>query len=166
MSGSVEGKAVRSSDLSQKIESLFDRSQGIQALRDGMYRLCEARSNGFIDNEVFERNLTHLVGTLNFVVPIELCTEMASRLGKSEKISIDVCVEKALAFGTIVLRSGQDAIELAMAREQLDLDILQFQEYLRVREEQQRNEGTEGGAVAPKPEGEEAPNGPNSDDAD
>jgi len=56
---------------------IFQRSQGIQVLREGMYRLCEAYVNGGIDTPVYNEQLSALIVALNFVVPLELCTKMA-----------------------------------------------------------------------------------------
>jgi hypothetical protein len=57
-------------------EQIFQRSQGIQALRDGMYRLCEAHLNNAIPQETYVEQMTDLVATLNFIVPIELCSKL------------------------------------------------------------------------------------------
>jgi hypothetical protein len=55
---------------------LNERSQGIQALRDGMYRLCEAFLNEAITSATYEDHIGHLTATLNFIVPIELCAKL------------------------------------------------------------------------------------------
>ncbi len=58
---------------------LFQRSQGVQVLRDGLYRLCEANLNKAISKEEYLRGLQSLITTLNFVVPLELCTRLADQ---------------------------------------------------------------------------------------
>lgn len=70
----ISGKldALREANLTK----LFERSQGIQALRDGMYRLCEGYINQAIPQAVYESQMTDLTSTLNFIVPIELCTKL------------------------------------------------------------------------------------------
>lgn len=75
---------------------LFERSQGIQALRDGMYRLCEAHANDAIDQDIYEAQMFTLTATLNFIVPIELCAKLiresqfqSTRTGRSEKPAAD-----------------------------------------------------------------------------
>jgi hypothetical protein len=55
---------------------LFERSQGIQALRDGMYRLCEAYANDAITKASYEDHIADLTATLNFIVPLELCAKL------------------------------------------------------------------------------------------
>lgn len=60
------------------ITQLFQRSQGVQVLRDGMYRLCEANLNGALDTATYRLSVVSLISTLNYVVPIELCTRLAS----------------------------------------------------------------------------------------
>jgi hypothetical protein len=64
-------------------EPIFERSQGIQALRDGMYRLCEAHLNDAIPKDTYVEQMTDLVATLNFIVPIELCSQLSRDLAKS-----------------------------------------------------------------------------------
>lgn len=58
---------------SSSIERLFERTQGIQAIRDGMFRLCEANMNEGISEAFYEELMIDLVTTLNFIVPLELC---------------------------------------------------------------------------------------------
>jgi hypothetical protein len=82
-----EGKNAEGS-VSQLVNAdfskLFERSQGIQALRDGMYRLCEAYINNAISEDTYQEHIANLTATLNFIVPIELC----SRLNKDLVASI------------------------------------------------------------------------------
>lgn len=59
------------------IEKLFERTQGIQAIRDGMFRLCEANMNDGISPDFYEEEMIDLVTTLNFIVPLELCMKAA-----------------------------------------------------------------------------------------
>jgi len=56
---------------------IFQRSQGIQVVRESMYRLCEAYINGALDSHGYTEQMNGLIITLNFVVPFELCTKMA-----------------------------------------------------------------------------------------
>ncbi len=74
------GDKNASADLSQlvnvDISKLFERSQGIQALRDGMYRLCEAYINHAISDDTYQEHIANLTATLNFIVPIELCSKL------------------------------------------------------------------------------------------
>lgn len=77
LSGSVEDKAQGAAALSSvsnnEIVKLFERSQGIQGLRDGMYRTCEAFINGGIDPKTYGQQMTYMTATLNFLVTVELC---------------------------------------------------------------------------------------------
>lgn len=77
LSGSVEdrasGQAALSSITNEDVVQLFSRSQGIQGLRDGMYRTCEAYINGGISSETYGQQMTYMTATLNFLVTIELC---------------------------------------------------------------------------------------------
>jgi hypothetical protein len=128
---SIEGGGSGELERS-RIESLvklFERSQGIQALRDGMYRLCEARANNFINDDVFRQQMNQLVATLNFVVPIELCTKMFvdSRL-EASGAQMAGCIKSAFDFGSRL-------VSLDIQRDQYALERAKFEEYQRIREE-------------------------------
>ncbi|MER9273495.1 hypothetical protein [Mesorhizobium sp. M0643] len=75
-------------------DQLFERSQGIQALRDGMYRLCEAHLNQAIPQETYVEQMTDLVATLNFIVPIELCSKLNRELAKTMQMRRGALTEK------------------------------------------------------------------------
>jgi hypothetical protein len=62
--------------LNTELTKLFERSQGIQALRDGMYRLCEAYLNNAIQDNAYQDHIGDLTATLNFIVPFELCAKL------------------------------------------------------------------------------------------
>lgn len=118
------GSANLNSVVTQDVVKLFERSQGIQALRDGMYRLCEARLNDAISREAYEEQIINLTATLNFVVPIELCTKVV-RESKSD-ISpesynqlILTCVTTAQKFALEIAESKikQTKIRLDMEKE-------------------------------------------------
>lgn len=65
-----------------KTQQLFRRTQGIQAIRDGMFRLCEARMNTAVEPEFYEEQMTDLLSTLNFIVPLELCINASTKMGE------------------------------------------------------------------------------------
>lgn len=67
-----------------EIHDLFQRSQGVQVLRDGMFRLCEAFVNGAIDKGVYAEQMIDLISTLDFVVPMELCVKISEEIRKEE----------------------------------------------------------------------------------
>jgi hypothetical protein len=75
-------------------EQIFERSQGIQALRDGMYRLCEAHLNKAIPQDTYVEQMTDLVATLNFIVPIELCSKLNTDLSRLQLLSQDAILEQ------------------------------------------------------------------------
>ena len=137
---SGEVSAAIQNSRNEKLLKLFERSQGIQALRDGMYRLCEARTNDFINNDTFESQMTQLIATLNFVVPIELCTEMlASSNYPLENVNFDECVIKAYQFGEKITQLEFDRLQakLTVDRFKLERDIFelekrQFEEFLKM----------------------------------
>lgn len=65
------------SDLNTATEALFERSQGIQLLRDTMFRLCEAFQNGVIDPKSYAAQIESLILTANFIIPFEQCMSVA-----------------------------------------------------------------------------------------
>jgi hypothetical protein len=74
----VETSGEYAKTFESDIHDLFQRSQGVQVLRDGMYRLCEAFVNGAIDQQVYSQQMIDLISTLDFVVPMELCVKLSS----------------------------------------------------------------------------------------
>ena len=84
LSGKGKGKGAIEAELTGNIDTttstsvfeLFQRSQGVQLLRDGLYRLCEAHLNGAIGSDEYRENLVNLITTLNYVVPVELCSRI------------------------------------------------------------------------------------------
>lgn len=100
------------------LDSIFDRSQGIQALRDGMYRLCELHANGAFlpgDTETIRTQMESLVWTINFVVPFEVCADMAAGI-LQPKILRTVEIAAASADG------GKDPVYRDTVLQQVTLD--------------------------------------------
>jgi len=97
-------------EVSTAIEALYNRSQGIQAMRDAMYRLCEALGNQAIDRDFYQRHIIYLLGTLNFVVPTELCTSLLERrelIGEGQaKALFDACASESKDFALRVIKSA------------------------------------------------------------
>jgi hypothetical protein len=92
-----------SSDLKTAAELIFQRSQGIQLLRDTMFRLCEALQNGVIERDDYQQLIQDLIGTANFIIPFEQCTGMAR--ASQGQIALDAlnklvseCLEAAMRF--------------------------------------------------------------------
>ena len=73
----AEGEGSASAQIAQELrgatENLFQRSQGIQLLRDTMFRLCEAFQNGVLPPEQYVSAMTRLIDTANFIIPFEQC---------------------------------------------------------------------------------------------
>lgn len=75
---------------------LFERSQGVQVLRDGMFRLCEAHINGAIDPQTYGDQLVSLITTLDYVVPIELCAKLVNEdFGQQKDLTANIISRKA-----------------------------------------------------------------------
>jgi len=79
-----EASAARAiaADVRTATETIFQRSQGIQLLRDTMFRLCEAYLNGIIDVTAFSQTLTRLIATANFIIPFEQCVSIGRALAQ------------------------------------------------------------------------------------
>lgn len=68
--------AKMTSDLKSAAEQIFQRSQGIQLLRDTMFRLCEGLQNGVLGRDEYRTLIQSLITTANFIIPFEQCTGM------------------------------------------------------------------------------------------
>jgi hypothetical protein len=101
------------SDLKTAAELIFQRSQGIQLLRDTMFRLCEALQNGVIEREDYREMIQTLISTANFIIPFEQCTGMArANQGQiaSEALNalVKECLEAAMLFSKQEMNYRQD----------------------------------------------------------
>ena len=99
--GNWTASASGNGTIDTSVISLFTRSQGIQALRDGLYRLCEAFANGAIDEEQYQANIIALTATLNFVVPIEICADMTN----ATQGDFQQCVKEARGFASDIFNT-------------------------------------------------------------
>ena len=121
----IEGKAALESIKNNDIVKLFERSQGIQGLRDGMYRTCEAYINGGIDSRTYGQQMTYMTATLNFLVTIELCGKILEADGLIERESVEnaeqvsdqrsklyeSCISNAQEFAQSVLKANSSFIK-------------------------------------------------------
>jgi hypothetical protein len=106
--------AKMTSDLRSTAEQVFQRSQGIQLLRDTMFRLCEALQNGVIEKEDYRALIQSLITTANFIIPFEQCTGMArANQGQIAADTLDKllssCLLSAGSFSEMQLRAGANA---------------------------------------------------------
>src|SRR5262249_2939364 len=89
------------SDLKSTAETIFQRSQGIQLLRDTMFRLCEGLQNGVLEKDEYRQLIQSLITTANFIIPFEQCTGMARSNQQFEgmlPIMVRICLESAMNF--------------------------------------------------------------------
>ena len=121
------------------ITQLFQRSQGVQVLRDGMYRLCEAHLNDALDTATYRLSVLSLISTLNYVVPIELCTRLASNGTANE--AFKNCVAASYNFASALNKQTADSISEIMKAEQKKAVL--FQEFLK-----QHPQGKESAALS------------------
>jgi hypothetical protein len=74
-----KGTGTYDSLSTTEIVKLYQRSQGIQGSRDGMYRLCEAFVNGGITPEKYAEKISAFIRMMNYLVSMELCIPLASQ---------------------------------------------------------------------------------------
>ena len=98
--------AKMTSELKTAAELIFQRSQGIQLLRDTMFRLCEALQNGVIEKDDYRTLIQSLITTANFIIPFEQCTGMAR--ASQAQLATDTleslvrgCLQAAIAFNEL-----------------------------------------------------------------
>lgn len=114
--GSIAVGAVN--DLKSVSEALFQRSQGIQLLRDSMFRLCESFQNGVIESNDYSRLIESLIMTANFIIPFEQCIA----LGKSDseissdttQLLLEQCLTSASDYNRLFLEYSLISKERAM----------------------------------------------------
>jgi hypothetical protein len=103
--------AKMTSDLKSTAEQIFQRSQGIQLLRDTMFRLCEALQNGVIEKDDYRVLIQNLITTANFIIPFEQCTGMA-RANQGQIASeildklLNSCLSAATSFTELLQRAA------------------------------------------------------------
>jgi hypothetical protein len=115
-----EGEASASAQIAQELrgatENLFQRSQGIQLLRDTMFRLCEAFQNGVLPPEQYVAAMTKLIETANFIIPFEQCVglgRVSSTGVQTEFLSFAMrtCLDTASEFSRPRVLRPMDNIE-------------------------------------------------------
>lgn len=79
--GGLDAEAL--SELQSATQSTFDRSQGIQLLRDTMFRICEAFQNGVLTSNEYSVLMSQLIATANFIIPFEQCASIAVEVQKN-----------------------------------------------------------------------------------
>lgn len=114
--GQQAGAALQAADdLKTASKALFERSQGIQLLRDTMFRLCEAFQNGVIDPESYSRLIESLILNANFIIPFEQCmsiTRFGDKLDQDILNSVvKVCLEAAVMFNDTFVKYSLDALD-------------------------------------------------------
>lgn len=117
----AKGRAALTSISNSEIVKLFERSQGIQGLRDGMYRTCEAYINGGIESPTYGQQMTYMTATLNFLVTVELCGKIldtkellivenngnGNRTRDLRPELYEGCLNKAKEFADLILKANQ-----------------------------------------------------------
>jgi Putative peptidoglycan binding domain len=89
-------------DLKTAAQLLFQRSQGIQLLRDTMFRLCEAFQNDVLSSDDYRTLIQELIKTANFIIPFEQCTGTISGKDNTDPRVLEVlmngCLHTAMLF--------------------------------------------------------------------
>lgn len=122
--GKLSAEAI--SNLKTATQSLFDRSQGIQLLRDTMFRICEAFQNGVIDERDYSKLMTQLISTANFIIPFEQCAEIAIEVERQFRLSSAATQESPSVY---IFRScSESALEFNKSQLQLRYEVDRSQE--------------------------------------
>lgn len=120
-------QASGTGNLDVNILSLFQRSQGVQVLRDGMYRVCEAYLNEAIEAGDYRSQMVQLVSTLNYIVPVELCTKALLDGGlKSAPVMGKGIGEQAVAETDLRIKIYDNCIQTSFKFAQKTMDASQF----------------------------------------
>jgi hypothetical protein len=97
------GNAEAARELKTAIEKLYQRSQGIQAMRDVLFRLCEATQNGTVSVKEYAVLMKSILASLNFVVPFEYCsTASGSAVIPAEAASM--CYRSVIEYNSQLMR--------------------------------------------------------------
>lgn len=113
----IDTEAIFSGVNDSNLVALFQRSQGIQGLRDGMYRVCEGFINGAIRQDKYAEQITNLVATMNYLIGMEQCARIATSIPSlsgldSETVSLAMksyydhyrlCADQAELFANTIL---------------------------------------------------------------
>jgi len=65
-------------DSATGIESLFNRSQGVQLFRDGLFALCQAHHNGAVGAEEYGLFIASLIDRTSYLIALELAMSPVS----------------------------------------------------------------------------------------
>jgi hypothetical protein len=102
----IEGNVAAqiSRDLKGTAELLFQRSQGVQLLRDTMFRLCESFQNGVITSDEYSMLIQQLIKTATLIIPFEQCTGIVRTFGSTTK-ELDTMVQRCLETAAVFMGS-------------------------------------------------------------
>jgi hypothetical protein len=85
-----------------------------------MYRLCEAHINGALDGSTYRLGVLSLISTLNYVVPMELCTRLASSGAANQNFNeaFNNCVKASYNFARALNEQATSSISAITEAEQ------------------------------------------------
>jgi len=75
-------------DSASGIEALFNRSQGVQLFRDGLFALCQAHHNGAVGAEEYGLFIASLIERASYLIALELALSPAGGESKGELAEI------------------------------------------------------------------------------
>jgi hypothetical protein len=111
--------------LATTAKTLFQRSQGVQLFRDGVYNLCQAYLNGALSSEQYIEQYGVLLKTASALisseiekmpsVPVQRAEEAAnaSEAAKADALRAKVFVEDSLTKAELAANSAKDAQKAA-----------------------------------------------------
>jgi hypothetical protein len=90
-------------------QALFKRTQALQLYRDIAYHLCQAKMNGFLNDEQFRDKLAHAEQTATSVMQYEIpWLYLSQTLGDAQRESIKAALKQNITVGpdSITLDNG------------------------------------------------------------
>lgn len=95
----TEASANVNHEANLAIAQLINRSQGLQNFRDALYRACEARLNGFIDNKQFVLLYNNAITSSTSLIALEI---IANKGLEKDSGLTDVRLKEMLNFVQIM----------------------------------------------------------------
>ncbi len=83
-------------DSASGIESLFNRSQGVQLFRDGLFALCQAHHNGAVGAEEYGLFIASLIERTSYLIALELALSPGASSPDRELTGLAEIVDTAL----------------------------------------------------------------------
>ena len=111
-------------DSAAGIESLFNRSQGVQLFRDGLFALCQAHHNGAVGADEYGLFIASLIERTSYLIALELALSPAGNNPGGELTGVAEIVDTALTHmapksryrwqGDGMVAAGEPAVDCSL----------------------------------------------------